>query len=92
MNLKVTYIGNGNIIRIKILDNMEQNKKQRWSNALRAKYRKEGADAYEAGQPITNNPYEIGSNKHFLWNNGHYNAGEGHQLFMKQQSLLDELI
>jgi hypothetical protein len=92
MNLKVTYIGNGNIIRIKILDNMEQNKKQRWSNALRAKYRKEGADACEAGQPISNNPYELDSSEYILWNDGHYNAGEGHQLFMRQQWILDELI
>jgi hypothetical protein len=74
---------------------MNENKKQRkprWSNALRAKYRKEGKEAYEAGKLSTDNPYEIDSAEHYFWDDGHYNAGEGHQLFMKEQSLLDDLI
>jgi len=74
------------------MEQITKQKKPRWSNALRAKYRKEGRDACDAGHPITNNPYVNGSGEHYLWADGHYNAGEGHQLFMRQQSLLDELI
>jgi hypothetical protein len=70
----------------------KKQRKPRWSNALRAKYRKEGRDVCEAGQPITDNPYDNGSGEHYLWDDGHYNAGDGHKLFMQIQSLLEELI